>query len=672
MAGAGSGKTRTLTRKIAWLIGQGVSPSKIAAMTFTNKAADEMRGRIAELCPDDAQLVQMGTFHSFGLKMLRRHPSELEDIVGISRNFSVLDAGESAAVLWKIRDRLIEDAKRDNDPARYDSAETDLSKGELAAAISNMRMNWVPEDLGFDFKPREAEESRPLEIGGRSLLEEVRELYLEELRETCCADFDSLAIWPVQLLFRDSFVREQERERLDWILVDEYQDVNQMQYLLMRGLMGSHTRVAVVGDPDQSIYGFRGSDVRRILEFDSDFGDCSDVAGTECVLLDENYRSFAPILEGANNLIRHNEERPEKDLRALRGDGKDIKVYQAYDEDEEAAFVAKTMTNLSAQGVPWSDMAVLYRINALSRTYENALLRYKIPYRVVAGTAFFERAEVKDVLAVLRPVVNPRDENAFSRAIRRMGKGFGDASCEKFLSWARRRDRSGENGGSFWSAVAQGTLVPENADGKPLFKGKTLEALRDFAGHLAALGALAPKGIEPCLSYVLNEMGFDELLRSDLNYTDRKRNVMELLSIVPGGTLEDALAEAMLQTDAGKDDGGPDRVSLMTVHASKGLEFPYVFITAFEQGMMPFYKAEGDPWALEEERRLCYVAMTRAENRLFVSMAENRRMFGKLERRYISQFAHEMSEPCPERRAKLLTESENGLSKDEPWTEPPF
>lgn len=648
VAGAGSGKTRVLTRKIAWLIANGAEPRRITAMTFTNKAAEEMRDRIATLAPDDAPFIRMGTFHAFGLAMLRRNYDVAQRMFGLERYFTVLDAKDGADLVESVRTALLSE-----NPDYWDPEESAMPAARFRALVSRKRLSWVPDDPCVRLpQPQE----RKKEFGGEPLVP-AAVLRLEALlAERNCVDFDGLALYPAKMLFENGGVMKRERALLDWLLVDEYQDVSPIQYILMRGLLGPGAQLAVVGDPDQSIYAFRGADVSRILSFERDFGDVSDVAGPEVLKMVENYRSLAPILNGANALIAHNEHRPEKDLRPLRAsDGADGVWFGTFATDtDEASAIALAMRDLHSEGTAWSDMALLYRTNALSRGLETALLDCGIPYRILHGASFFDRMEVRDVLAVLSAAMNPRDLMSFRRASKLFVKGFGDV---RFAVWAdgvsaasRKEPERFEEPESFWRIVAEkGLFCPKGAAG---------ESLRGFAASLAELCFMAPRGVADCINFVLAPaptpgeplkgmgLGYGAVLekRDPDGAADRLENVLEIASIAPDGDLRSALEEAKLRTDADARKEGADSVSLMTVHASKGLEFPAVFVAAMEDGIMPHVFSR-TPEGIEEERRLCYVAMTRAQDMLFLSAAARRTVNGSRNAMPLSPFVAEALGP---------------------------
>ncbi|MDR2137291.1 MAG: UvrD-helicase domain-containing protein [Synergistaceae bacterium] len=628
LAGAGSGKTRVLTHKVAWLIAKRhAAPWQILAVTFTNKAAGEMRERIAALAPNGADAVQICTFHAFGLRFLFRNKEAAEKIK-IRPGFAVFDRGDSRALVKQILEN-----------ARINTK--DVEPASVLDAISREKSAWSP--------------------GARnSILEglylDVYRQYQERLRERNAVDFDDLMIAPLQLLAMDPDLRAREQKRIKWLLVDEYQDVNKPQYLLLRYLVGDDCRIMVVGDPDQSIYGWRGADIGMILNFERDFQIQSQIQSqiqgqgqsqnqgskAHVVVLDENYRSSGNILGAANSLIRNNYARKEKNLRTARGDGEKVYNLLANSDFQEAEFIAAEIEKLRVNhGYAYGDIALLYRQNAMSRLYEQKLLEMGIPYRVVRGVAFYERKEVRDVLAVLKLAVNPGDLNALERVAGFLVKGLGPKKMMEYAEWFRE---SGEffaatepaTAEEFWKALAQGSCP---------IKGQVGQSLATLGNHMARLLSVSDD-VGVAIDHILGPMGYENLLRQKNpdDWEDRYNNVMELRSIVPsGGDLAEALAEAALFTDADKNDPDERRVvNLLTLHAAKGLEFPVVFLVGLEENVFPNYRALNDPSQMEEERRLCYVGMTRAEERLYLTAARSRRLYGATYDKGFSRFLLEI------------------------------
>ncbi len=604
LAGAGSGKTRVLTSKIAWLASdRNIAPWRILAVTFTNKAAGEMRDRVVSMLGDRGGDAQVSTFHAFGLKMLFRNRDELQKR-GYLKNFVVFDRGDSLSLIKKIMKNL-----------GLDPAQTDPSW--FLDGISRLKIS---------SEPACQKEEAPVEGD----LSEVYRQYRESMKQQGAFDFDDLIMMPLHLMSADPMILERERSRLDWILVDEYQDVNRPQFAMMRLLAGDSPNVMVVGDPDQSIYGWRGADMSVILGFERHF------SGAKTVLLEQNYRSSGIILNAANAVIGNNVNRPQKKLWTDRPGGEPIRVASLLDERAEARYVADKVEELVGLGYRYNDMAVLYRINALSRNFEQEFMRRSIPYRVVKGTAFYDRKEVKDVVSYLRLAVNPRDGSALSRIANVPPRGIG-AKGLGVLSDSLVKEAGDPL--SVWLKIAGG--------GCPL-KGKGGTGVVDLAEHMVSLlGMGADMG--SLVSYILDSIGYGPYLETGYpdQWEERRENVMELTSLnVESENLEDVLAEISLYTDQEVGEM-PDGVSLSSLHAAKGLEFPVVMVTGMEESIFPHGRViDGSDDDLEEERRLWYVGMTRAEERLYATGVEFRRLFGTVLRNDISRFIWEIPQQC--------------------------
>ena len=450
----------------------------------------------------------------------------------------------------------------------------------------------------------------------------------EALRQQSAVDFDDLLLLPLRLLQEDGEALERERARISWILVDEYQDVNKPQYLTLKKLVGKEGRIMVVGDPDQSIYGWRGADMTMIMNFEKDF------PSAKVVVLDQNYRSSGVILGAANSLIEGNAKRRKKDLWTARGMGEKIYTLLGQNEYQEADFLAQKIQELrDREGYSYGDVALLYRINAMSRVYEQKFLESRIPYRVVRGTAFYERKEVKDALSFLRAAVNPLDRISFSRIANLPSRGLGKKSLEKVF--ARLESAPMAEPEEYWKALAEEKLLTGKAD----------IGLKELAGHMLKILSLS-ESLPEILEYIFDSMGYEDLLKqSDPDgWEERAENVRELRSVVPsGGDLSEMLAEAALFTDLEKLDlDDKNAVNLLTMHAAKGLEFPVVFLVGMEESVFPHFKCLEDREDMEEERRLCYVGMTRAEERLFMTGVRSRRLFGSTFRNGFSRFLWEI------------------------------
>lgn len=603
LAGAGSGKTRVLATKIAYLIREkGVRSYRILALTFTNKAAREMLERVKGIVGEDLHGMQISTFHSYGLRFLYRNAEALREL-GYSRSFVIFDRGDTRNLVKRIMKRLDIDAKR------YDVS-------WMIDVISRGKAGVDPVTL----EPEIAEKWR-----------DVYECYQEELKRQGALDFDDLMILPLHFLKTNPLLRERERARVEWILVDEYQDVNVPQYLLLRELTGETRRLMVVGDPDQSIYGWRGADMSLIMRFEDDF------PGARVVVLDQNYRSTSNILRGANAVIKHNQDRREKNLWTAEDEGRKIKLLLAKNDIEEAAFIADEIEALRDEGYNYGEMTILYRMNALSRGYEQMLLERGIPYRIVRGVAFYDRREVRDILCMLRLAVNPRDRVALERIGNVPARGLGKkglSDLSEYLASAR-----GEPG-EIW----------EEAKRTPPLKGKASAGVKELAGLMSGILS-RDDDFHRVIDFILYNGCYEGYLREECpeDWEERLENIQELLSIMPEeGAIAEILAEIALFTDQEVGERGESRVNLLTLHAAKGLEFPIVFLAGMEEGIFPSARSLDEPSGLEEERRLCYVGMTRTRERLYLSGVASRMIFGGFQRSPFSRFIFELPDACAE------------------------
>jgi DNA helicase-2/ATP-dependent DNA helicase PcrA len=614
-AGAGSGKTRVLTARIAYLIAtHRVWPDRLLAVTFTNKAAKEMRGRVENLVGEDARKMWVGTFHSTAVKILRREAQR----IGIVPSFVIFDDDDTRAALKRVLDELR------LDPKRY-------PVGALSHAISKAK-----NDL-----------KGPNEYPNRSYADEivrrVYESYQEVLRRSGGLDFDDLIMKLVELFNTDAEALAKWRDRFRHVLVDEYQDTNRAQYVLVNQLAQEHRNVVVVGDDDQSIYRFRGADVRNILDFRKDYPDA------HVVRLEQNYRSSQAILDAAHSVIRSNPERAEKRLWTERAGGEKVMATQAYNEIEEAEFVADEIERLRrTEGRGYSDYAVLYRTNAQSRSFEDVLARRRIPYRLVGGIRFWERREVKDVVAYMRFCFNPKDALSFSRIVSVPARKIGNVTVDALNAFAREKDTD------ILSLLEDPGRVPKvpRAAIVPLQKFRTqIESIR------SVMGVLRPSEL---LDHVIEIMGLRQhYLDGTPQGEARMENLNELRGLAesfddrePAQGLEDFLAEIALVSDVDAYDENGEGVTLITLHMVKGLEFPVVFMVGMEEGLLPHQRAlderEENPSAvgaateMAEERRLCYVGMTRAKDRLYLSCAFRRHLYGRSQPAFPSRFLTEI------------------------------
>jgi DNA helicase-2/ATP-dependent DNA helicase PcrA len=596
LAGAGSGKTRVLTNRVAWLIGVcGIAPEAILAVTFTNKAAGEMRERVQKLLGEGARGVWLSTFHSSCVRILRHEIGHL----GRSRGFVIYDEDDALSVVREALRRHGQDPKEEARRLRW-RIDQWKNAGLLPAAAA---------ERAEDF---ESEESA-----------EVYATYQRLLAEANALDFGDLLLLTVELFDRFPAVLRHYQERWQYVLVDEYQDTNRVQYRLVNQLAAGHRNLCVVGDPNQSIYAWRGADVRNILDFERDFPDVKVVA------LHRNYRSTQRILSGAGSVVENNPGRPPKRMVTDRGEGDRIRVYAARDDRDEAQFVVRGILDaVRERGQSYGQCAVFYRTNAQSRSIEEALLEYDVPYVVVGGVRFYERAEVKDALSYLRLLVNPADAAAARRIVNRPARGIGKTTLERAEALAAERgialfeglrafaaEEPGRAGGAVRSFVALiDSLAGELAHALP---ADAIARVLDRSGYLRALEAEGTPEAETRLENLRELLlGAEDFAAANAGESDDRT------------TLEQFLDQVALVSDLDSAELRNDRVSLMTVHSAKGLEFDVVFVVGLEEGVLPHQNASRDPRAVEEERRLCYVAMTRARQHLTLTWAHERRRWG--------------------------------------------
>ncbi|MEO8495491.1 MAG: UvrD-helicase domain-containing protein [Planctomycetota bacterium] len=591
LAGPGSGKTRVVTHRIAYLLAEGVPARQILALTFTNKAADEMRLRLDRLAP--RQPVWMGTFHRFCARMLRQHAG----LVGLSENFSIYDMKDS--------ERLLKEA--------LEEASVKLSHvtpGQIAHEISWAKSQLITHDKYV---------SRP----GRSLgviVEEAYPVYQRRLLGANAVDFDDLLLHVACMLRENPELRRTLDERYRYIMVDEYQDTNFAQYAIVRALSQDHPNLAVTGDPDQSIYGWRGADINNILDFEKDFPNVA------VVRLEQNYRSTRAILRVADQLISNNVRRKHKELFTENPEGKPVRlIVYPTSRDEADHIVSQIAEEIYHERRRPRDFAIFYRVNSLSRSFENALRGSAIPYQIIKGVEFYQRKEIKDVIAYLHLVNNPRNDVAFLRVINTPPRRIGKTTVTKLSQHARRY------GMSLLEAARESGLI-ETINKRAAANVAAFVSLHD------RLSLLAHRPLEEIVGYVLSEAGYNEWLKNSESEEDIERlaNVQELLSDArefddkhPGESqLEEFLEQVSLVSDTDDLEGESDKVSLMTLHAAKGLEFPVVFLTAVEEGMLPHERSRDDSAQLEEERRLLFVGITRAEEELQLSYSAYRFIHG--------------------------------------------
>jgi len=608
VAGAGSGKTRVLTRRIASLIARGVPPWRIMAITFTNKAADEMRRRVVELVGDDGERMWVSTFHSACVRILRRNA----DRVGYRSNFTIYDDADSRRLIEHILGDLGVDQKR-------------FPPRAVAAAISQAKAELL-DVAGYD--------RRATTLYERRIADTYTE-YERRLLEANAMDFDDLLMRVVQLFRENLDVLEGYQDRFLHVLVDEFQDTNTAQNEIVTLLGRASRNVCVVGDSDQSIYRFRGAEMRNLLDFERVFPD------TRVLLLEQNYRSTQTILSAANAVIANNLVRQPKRLWSALGEGDKIKRYRATDGDDEASFVANEIYSLAhEQSIDFGDIAVFYRINAQSRALEAGLMERGVPYEVIGGTRFYDRREVRDSLAYLRLVVNPSDEVSLRRVLNVPRRGIGDTTVSRLVAFAREQQISFDE--ALRRAEEAGTA------------GRAAAGIRSFLEVIDALSSkeAAARPAADVLGDILDATGYLDMLEAEaksggskaFEAEGRLENLSELLSVASGfETVEGFLESVSLVAAADEQTDGP-AVSLMTLHGAKGLEFRVVFLTGLEEGVFPLNQTLAEPDELEEERRLCYVGITRAREQLYVTHTWRRLMYGSYQESLPSRFLKEMPE----------------------------
>ncbi|HFH8630800.1 TPA: DNA helicase PcrA [Streptococcus agalactiae] len=616
MAGAGSGKTRVLTHRIAYLIDEKyVNPWNILAITFTNKAAREMRERAIALNPA-TQDTLIATFHSMCVRILRREA----DYIGYNRNFTIVDPGEQRTLMKRIIKQLNLDTKKWNERS-------------ILGTISNAK-NDLLDEIAYEKQAGDMY---------TQVIAKCYKAYQEELRRSEAMDFDDLIMMTLRLFDQNKDVLAYYQQRYQYIHVDEYQDTNHAQYQLVKLLASRFKNICVVGDADQSIYGWRGADMQNILDFEKDYPQA------KVVLLEENYRSTKKILQAANNVINHNKNRRPKKLWTQNDEGEQIVYHRANNEQEEAVFVASTIDNIvREQGKNFKDFAVLYRTNAQSRTIEEALLKSNIPYTMVGGTKFYSRKEIRDVIAYLNILANTSDNISFERIVNEPKRGVGPGTLEKIRSFAYEQNMS------LLDASSNVMMSP--------LKGKAAQAVWDLANLILTLRSkLDSLTVTEITENLLDKTGYLEALQvqNTLESQARIENIEEFLSVtknfddnpeitVEGETGLDRLSCFLndLALIADTDDSATEtaEVTLMTLHAAKGLEFPVVFLIGMEEGVFPLSRAIEDADELEEERRLAYVGITRAEQILFLTNANTRTLFGKTSYNRPTRFIREIDD----------------------------
>ena len=608
-AGAGSGKTKVLTCRIAHLLELGVAPYRILAITFTHKAAKEMKERVTNLVGAQADSIWLSTFHSFCAKLLR---FEIDGFHGYTRNFTIYDSSDQLVLVKDCLKKLNLDDKQ-------------FTPRSVLGTISSAK-NVLMDAKAFAAKASDFYEQK---------VADVYALYQEKLRENNAVDFDDLLFLAVRLLQENEEVREKYQSRFQYILVDEYQDTNHAQYALTKILAARWRNICVVGDADQSIYAWRGADIRNIIDFTRDYPDAASIK------LEQNYRSTKTILHAANAVIDNNESRPKKTLWTENPTGNKIIHYQAQTEHDEADYIAGVIYNRhEISHEPYGDMAILFRTNAQSRVLEEKLMRYAIPYTMVGGTKFYDRKEIKDVLAYLRLLYNPEDSLSLTRIINVPKRNIGATTMEHVAAYAEAQ------GISLFEALSSTDEIPVTKRAKA--------SLENFAAMIFdLLNDIEGKDVLSLIETVIKQTGYGDMLDKEAEHDpqgeSRKENVGEFLSVAkdymdsnPEGNLQDFLENVALVSDVDDFESSDSKVTLMTLHAAKGLEFPVVFLTGLDEGLFPHSRTLMDPAQVEEERRLAYVGITRAERQLYVTNAVTRTMYGRISAYMPSRFLAEI------------------------------
>jgi DNA helicase-2/ATP-dependent DNA helicase PcrA len=634
LAGAGSGKTRVIAHRIAYLVSQRLSePDRILAVTFTNKAAEEMRGRVEALLGTDCRQMWVSTFHALCARLLRREAPH----IGLSRDFVIYDSTDQLTVVKQALKSLgIDDGVTQPRAA--------LSR--ISHAKNRMEGPAVFSDASWN--PREQQ------------IAKIYELYTKALKDANALDFDDLLLKTVELFETSEQVRERYSRKFRYLMVDEYQDTNRPQYLLIQRLAATHRNLCVVGDPDQSIYKWRGADLRNILDFEHDFPEAA------IVKLERNYRSTQVILDAATAVISQNRNRKEKRLYTDRAGGAQIRLYRAGDDLDEAEFIART-ARAALHDDHENSVAILYRTNAQSRTIEDALRRHGTAYKIIGGVRFYERKEVKDALAYLKLILSPQDDVSLRRVINVPARGIGKGVMESLEAVAIPPD---DESSTPLLAGLRGTAVPGNslwarlqyAVERRLLASRALASLTAFRDLITGMTAMAAQeSVSIALGKVLDQSGYLQDLRDERSEEAEGRieNLMELVSAArefesrhPEPSLAGFVDQLSLLSDADEEAGSQNaRVLMMTLHSAKGLEFPVVVISGLEEGLFPHSRASDDEADLEEERRLCYVGITRAQRRLVLTSAARRRVFGDYQStepsRFIDEIPPELVEEIP-------------------------
>jgi DNA helicase-2/ATP-dependent DNA helicase PcrA len=616
VAGAGSGKTRVLTYRIAYLIREkNVRPANILAVTFTNKAAKEMKARIDHLVGDVSKQIWAGTFHSICSRILRMHG----EVAGLSKDFTIFDTADQMALVSECIEQMGLPEKKYQPRA-------------VLSLISKAKEQLIsPEEFPSKFRG-----------DFETVVGRIYKIYERKLHENSALDFDDLIVWAVRLLQNYPEVRTYYRERFQYIMVDEYQDINFTQYSFVTLIAGGHRNICCVGDDDQSIYRWRGADVGLILQFEHDYPDA------KVFKLEQNYRSTRTIIEAAHEVVRRNRSRRDKELWTENVDGHAIDVYESANEQEEAIHIANVIANkVATENRRFADFVVLYRMNAQSRVFEDVFLSYRVPYVLIGALRFYERREIKDVLAYLRLASNPNESISLKRVVNNPPRGIGPTTVARIEQYAADNDIL------LWEAL-------KRADDIPDLQKKARRELKNFVALVEYLHSKRDAySVQRLVEDALEQSGYVRHLMSDrsMDAESRVENVKEFLSVTEEfekvsqeHSLREFLEQVALISDIDTYEESGNAVTLMTLHAAKGLEFPVVFIAGMEEGLFPHQRSMSDRDELEEERRLCYVGMTRAKEELHLSHAHLRTFMGKTERRQSSRFLAEVPDHLLARR----------------------
>jgi len=621
LAGAGSGKTRVLTTRIVWLIQTGqVSPHGLLAVTFTNKAAKEMLTRISAMLPINTRGMWVGTFHGLANRLLRTHWRE----AGLPQSFQILDSADQLSAIKRLMKSLNVDTEK----------------------YEPKKLQWFingHKEAGRRARDAEAYDDYSMRMA------ELYEAYDAQCQREGVADFPELLLRAYELLYRNEPLRQHYQDRFRHILIDEFQDTNTLQYRWLKLFAGPHTALFAVGDDDQSIYAFRGANTANMAEFEREF------AHGNVIKLEQNYRSHGHILTAANTLIAQNAHRLGKNLWTAEGEGEPIRIFEAYSDQDEASFVVDEAKNLNREGVAFSDMALLYRSNAQSRVLEHALFSAGVAYRVYGGLRFFERQEVKHALAYLRLMTHPEDDGAFLRVVNFPTRSIGARTLEQLADTAAR------SGASLWQAAC-------TSGGKVAGFAKLIEDIKSATAGLT---------LAETIDHVIEASGLADYYRADKDGADRLENLNELVNAAAlfseeseENTLDAFLAHAALEAGEHQAGVGQDALQLMTVHAAKGLEFHTVFITGLEESLFPHEQSAQEENGLEEERRLMYVAITRARRRLYLTHAQSRMLHGQVRYGYPSRFLAELPEQVLLHLNRRTEPAYRGVSEPAPRATP--